>query len=538
MAEEEKTLQDKIHAKGFSILSNDYAYTPDIFDSTFGKIKVGTKTLEDPVFDLTSMQTKNPNKQNPFFMKGTVIKALMDNDYKTLREISKFYYKISGIYERAANFFATLYRFDWYVSPEVYDRQTKEEKVLSDFAKVLNYLDNSHIKKLCGEIALQVIIEGCYYGYMLDTKDRLTMQPLPIDYCRTRYSVNGLPAIEFNMAYFDTFRDTNYRMRILNLFPDEFKKGYSLFKQGKLQPDYYGATGGWYLLTPGKTIKFNFNNSDIPILINAIPALIDLEAAQNLDRRKQMQKLLKIIVQKLPRDKNGDLIFDVEEARDIHNNAVKMLQNAVGLDVLTTFADIEDISLSDKNTTTTQDDLVKVEREVFNAFGVSQNLFNTDGNLALEKSVLVDESNVRNLLLQFADFFDSITQNRGQNRKKYNFKFYMLETTQFNYKEMAKLYKEQTQIGNSKMLPAVALGQSQSFILNSAIFENEILHLSEIMIPPLMSSTMSSEDVLGNKGQGNQQQTQKITEEKTAGRPEKADGEKSDKTLANQESMN
>jgi len=27
-------------------------------------------------------------------------------------------------------------------------------------------------------------------------------------------------------------------------------------------------------------------------------------------------------VQKLPIDKNGDLIFDVDEAKDIHNNAV------------------------------------------------------------------------------------------------------------------------------------------------------------------------------------------------------------------------
>jgi hypothetical protein len=42
--------------------------------------------------------------------------------------------------------------------------------------------------------------------------------------------------------------------------------------------------------------------------------LLDLEAAQELDRRKQMQKLLKIIVQKLPTDKNGDLIFDIDEA--------------------------------------------------------------------------------------------------------------------------------------------------------------------------------------------------------------------------------
>lgn len=112
-----------------------------------------------------------------------------------------------------------------------------------------------------------------------------------------------------------------------------------------------------------------------------------------------MQKLLKIVVQKLPMDKNGDLIFDIDEARDIHSNAVEMLSRAVGVDVLTTFADIDSIDMSDKNTTTTRDDLEKVERTVFNDLGISRNLFNTDGNLALEKSILNDESSVRNLLL-------------------------------------------------------------------------------------------------------------------------------------------
>lgn len=70
-------------------------------------------------------------------------------------------------------------------------------------------------------------------------------------------------------------------------------------------------------------------------------------------------------------DKNGDLIFDVDEARDIHNNAVHMLKRAVGVDVLTTFTDVDSIDLSDKNTSTTTDDLEKVERALFNAFGIS-----------------------------------------------------------------------------------------------------------------------------------------------------------------------
>lgn len=58
------------------------------------------------------------------------------------------------------------------------------------------------------------------------------------------------------------------------------------------------------------------------------------------------------------------------------------------------------------------------------------------------------------------------------------------------------------------------------------------------MIPPLMSSTMSSEDLLGNKNKTNSDKVQNISEEGSkGGRPEKDDTQKSDKTLANKESM-
>ena len=109
----------------------------------------------------------------------------------------------------------------------------------------------------------------------------------------------------------------------------------------------------------------------------------------------------------------------------------------------------------------------------------------------------------------------------------------MLETTQYNYQQLAKLYKEQTQIGFSKCLPAIALGQSQSSIMHSINFENEILNLPALMIPPLMSSTMNIETIkeVGSKG------TKLQDGDGEVGRPEKDDSEKSDKTLANIESM-
>ena len=67
------------------------------------------------------------------------------------------------------------------------------------------------------------------------------------------------------------------------------------------------------------------------------------------------------------------------------------------------------------------------------------------------------------------------------------------------------------------------------------------------MIPPLMSSTLNADSILGKKEQTNTSNSQKTSEgnsskaqstsDGTAGRPEKADSEKSEKTIQNKESM-
>ena len=505
--------------------------------TAFNKIKVGPKTLDDATLNLGSLKHTQVNYGNKMY----VLQKLAENDVKELRKISRYFYNTSGIYSVVCDYIANIYRYDWYIVSEIYDETYKEDekrigKVIKDFNTTLAFLDNSHIKKLCGDIALEVVRDGAYYGYVVKTNDQVTLQQLPIDYCRSRYNIGTQPAIEFDMRFFDNaFPDVNYRMRVLKLFPSEFQKGYVLYKQHKLAPDYAGDIYGyWYLLEPGNTVKFSFNNGDKPLFVNAIPNILDLDAAQDLDRRKQMQKLLKIIIQKLPLDKNGDLIFDIDEATDIHNNAVQMLKRAIGVDVMTTFADVEAINMSDTSTTTTTDDLEKVERTVYNSLGISQNLFNTEGSVALEKSILNDEAKARTLLLQFHIFFDKITQECiMKDKKKYNFRFYMLETTQYNYRDISKMFKEQVQIGYSMMLPQIALGVSQSAILNAATFEKSILLLNQIMIPPLMSSVLSGEDILGTSNSSNTSQTQDNTE----GRPELPDDQKSDKTIANQESQ-
>jgi len=53
------------------------------------------------------------------------------------------------------------------------------------------------------------------------------------------------------------------------------------------------------------------------------------------------------------------------------------------------------------------------------------------------------------------------------------------------------------------MLPQIALGQSQSAILNTAYFENDVLDLVNVFIPPMMSSTMNADILNRNKTPGN-----------------------------------
>jgi hypothetical protein len=57
------------------------------------------------------------------------------------------------------------------------------------------------------------------------------------------------------------------------------------------------------------------------------------------------------------------------------------------------------------------------------------------------------------------------------------------------------------------------------------------------MIPPMMSSTISGQEILDIKNQRNSTKNENPLEEKNPCRPEKPDDEKSEKTIQNLESM-
>ena len=73
-----------------------------------------------------------------FHDKGFILAALARRDIPLLREISRYFYRTSGIYQKVVNTFATMYRYDWYVTTENVTDSANSKNVVADCLKVLS----------------------------------------------------------------------------------------------------------------------------------------------------------------------------------------------------------------------------------------------------------------------------------------------------------------------------------------------------------------------------------------------------------------
>ena len=112
--------QEQIREKGFSMNGS----------SQYGKIKVGTKILEDAVINLGTYPKLKDTSCLRFYDKVAILRAIAEKDIRAIRAISDFFYRTNGIYQRIVNYYSTMYRYDWYTVPTIYD-----DKVLNSEEK-------------------------------------------------------------------------------------------------------------------------------------------------------------------------------------------------------------------------------------------------------------------------------------------------------------------------------------------------------------------------------------------------------------------
>lgn len=528
----------------------------------FGLLKVRKMTIKPAEAIIYKEDTKGRNSVD--WTRQThdkMIEVTKGTDLKQIRSLSKYFFQTNGVYARAVRYLADIYKYDFLLYPNLdLDLEMTDEfsdKILKKFNVLLEHFDNSAIQLMCRKWANTVCIEGCYYGYICDdVNDKLVVQDLPVDFCRSRFLYKGMPLVEFNVQYFDKVTsDPKYREKLLGLFPEEFQVGYRKYKAGKLPAEEQGDEAGWILLDMNRSFKFNFNDEDIPPFLYAIPDIIGLDEVEDLEKEKLLQQIQKILIQKFELDQNGQIPFTMKELQQLNQNAVDMVGDAVGVSVLSTVAEVSLEDLATSNGTESQNNLEAAQNSVYNALGISANLFNTDGNLALEKSIIIDEAYIKPLLLQFEQFFNRYLEWKF-NKKDLKFRMKMLLTSIFNSSDMSSKYENLTKIGFSRFLPMIALGHTQKEVISMAKLEQQIMQLDAYMLPPFSSNTMSSDTwsdikaqqqqiLSGGKvtpvgGQADSARSGSVTSDSTggAGRPQLPDDKKSDKTIANQAAQN
>lgn len=443
-----------------------------------------------------------------------VLKTIQSDDYARIREVSNYFYTVSGIYKRIVWLLPTIFNFDNIIIPHINGKSTSQNKVIKDFQQAMMFIDSLNLKQLLREITFFIFKEGSYYGYLRDDHQQPTIQQLPINYCRSNYKVGGRNVVEFNIAYFDReYLTTEDRQDALKMFPKEFQSFYKKYKLGTLNVGKMQRE--WVLLDTDKAICLKFPDGK-PFFIGAIIDLIELRDYKKIEMEKDKLALFMLLIQKIPMTKDGDMVFDVTEAKELHKNALKMLEKNTNVDVLTTFADMEMLNLQESRQVI-RDNLQKAERGVFNETGISRMVFATEGNVSLEKSLKSSEALVRYLAELYGIWLTHITNLVVRPGSKYSFEVWLPPTTIFNEKEMEEKYRAQATLGYSKLLPGIVGGMKQSSMLNLLTFENEVLALNEIMVP-LKSTHTQSEG-----GEGGREP--KKPEEKTEETIEKEEGQ-------------
>lgn len=478
--------------------------------------------------------------------KEDIKKAIKSDDIRKLIDLSNRAYKLSGRYAKIVNTSANLFRYDYFVTP-VCKKKTNKETLVSTFYDILLMLEEFNPKLTFQGWAKEVIKNGSYYGYKnYDSDGNLTIQDLPIKYCISVFKIGKKDLVHFDMTYFiDTYRGYSQEIieSIIKAFPSEIQDALVKLSRGELSlSTIKNKTGYWITLDINRTIKFSLEDTNIPYFIQVLPSLIEYDESKNLVKKRYKNSLNSILANQFPMRKEVDApLVNIDDMQGFNNQVNEELrQRTEGVFSISTIADTKLLSNNTQGNSNEGEKMLGVSKDdIYDEAGLSQMQFNSDSSSALKASFANDEANISPLIQKFEIFLNEIVEDFLKRRKikglaGCTFKVQILETTCYNYLELSSKFKEQTQLGYSKVLPQIALGQSQLSVLNTPEFENDVLDLVNKFIPPMMSSTMSG-NINTSQNQKNTVLEQVQNNEKQNGRPRSENP--SDKTIKNQEAI-
>lgn len=291
------------------------------------------------------------------------------------QKLSRNYYDKNGLYKRVILYYATLLNYAGLLIPNpIYGNKLSNSYIKKRYYAALEYLERLNLQEVLTRMSIYTLIYGSYFGIIktLD-KDDCVIFDLPAGYARSLFKdMHGNDIVEFDVSYFDTIDDEKVREKTLNIYPEIVSSHYKRFHKGKI-------SCSWVTLPSDIGICFTFFDDGRPLFLSIIPATIQYDEAVDTERERELDEIKKIIVQKVPHLTDGALLFEPEEALEMHKGAVDMLKkNNKNLSVLTTYADVDAIvsKTSGDNVNTSLD---KMLQNVYSEAGVTGQIFAPTG---------------------------------------------------------------------------------------------------------------------------------------------------------------
>ena len=451
-----------------------------------------------------------------------------------LRELSRYFYRTNGEYRNNVDFLAHLPLYDTVIIPNFEEGKGSKAQITKAFYNACDFIDKLDVPNTFANITAEWIKNGIYFGMLRMDGDKPVIQDLPLEFCRSRFKdFNNLNMLEFNLLYFETIHDEDLRKEVILSFPEIVQQAWREWIRNSKKTD------PWVLIPAGAGgVCFFFQHDQTPLLIASIPSLKKLDDAIGREEKRDENELYKLLIQKMPIDNDGELVFQLDEVADIHESVASMLQEVDTVDVLTTFGDTTLESLQESSAASQSADRIeKYRKNTWDALGRGNILFNPEGSSSLAYMIKKDES----LMIAYLNMYESWIKfhiNDKFSRTGLTFDFEIIPTTVFNRKDLQESYFRGAQYGYSKMFAGVVMGIKQMSQLSLMNFENDFLKMSEKMIP-LQSSYTTSGNVIATEGKTSQT-AQKTSNnpsvgniDNKGGRPELPDEQKSEKTQAN-----
>ena len=443
---------------------------------------------------LNKLITRDPNdyRSAPYFYKYTKeqIAEFLRNPYvneKNLRDAVQYLYIISPHFRRLIQYFAGLTDFAYVVSPYRIDPKAANKRISNiNYRKVLDLMCIMNVRTQLAKILTVCLREDVFYGTIWRTKDCITIQQLPSEYCRISSMEGNVFNVAFNFRYFDTYP------QYLANYPQEFKRKYELYKDDTIHPYIeLDAPASFAIKATADIVGYI-----VPPFIGILREIYDIEDYKELKLAKEQIENYALLAMKLPMDEEGNWILDKTKAEDFWRNLDAVMPAEIG-SVLTPM-DIQKISF-ERSGSNDSDTVAEAEQNLFTAAGVSSLLFNNSkaSANALLLSIKADQNLTFGIVKSIEDMVNRYIQ--SFNYGKY-FKVTFLDVSTFNRKEMGDAYLKAASYG----LPTISMysasqGLGQAELDCMSYLETEIMGLQD-MFRPVVSSSQLNKDALDQVG--------------------------------------